>query len=209
MGSEHPGAALPDRIVLAELLMRRLAPEDVDALHEAIAESFAELSHWLPWAVRPPRRADEEEYVAVSARQWAAGQAFVYGVFDPAGRTLLGSIGLHARVGPGAWDIGYWVHTRHTRRGIATVGSAVLTQAALGLPGTDRVEIHCDQANTASAAVPRRLGYRLDRTEDKRPEAAGETGRRMVWVMTRDAFAGSAAERRAHAAMAPSEPRAT
>jgi len=44
------------------------------------------------------------------------------------------------------------------------------------------VEIQCDEANTASAGVPRKLGYRLDRVENHEKEAPGERGRRMIWV---------------------------
>jgi len=44
------------------------------------------------------------------------------------------------------------------------------------------VEIHCDVANTASAAIPRKRGYRLDRVEAHEREAPGEQGRRMIWV---------------------------
>jgi RimJ/RimL family protein N-acetyltransferase len=32
---------------------------------------------------------------------------------------------------------------------------------AVAMPGIDSVEIHCDPGNNASAAVPRRLGFRL------------------------------------------------
>jgi RimJ/RimL family protein N-acetyltransferase len=56
---------------------------------------------------------------------------------------------------------------------------------ALALPGVSRAEIHCDEANTASAAIPRRLGYRLDRIEERKPEAPGESGRLMIWVRER------------------------
>jgi RimJ/RimL family protein N-acetyltransferase len=49
----------------------------------------------------------------------------------------------------------------------------------------NRVEIHCDAANVGSAAVARRLGYRLDRIEQRHPEASGESGRLMIWVRDR------------------------
>src|SRR5262249_60537312 len=68
------------------------------------------------------------------------------------------------------------------RRGFATAAAEALTSAALGLPGVRRVEIHCDEANVASAAIPRKLGYRLDRVVAHEPEAPGESGRRMIWV---------------------------
>ena len=35
-----------------------------------------------------------------------------------------------------------------------------MTVAAFGLPDVDRLEIHCDPANVASAAIPAKLGYR-------------------------------------------------
>jgi RimJ/RimL family protein N-acetyltransferase len=47
----------------------------------------------------------------------------------------------------------------------------VLTEVALSLRDVDRIEIHVDEANKASAAIPRRLGYRLDRIEPE--DAAG------------------------------------
>ena len=47
------------------------------------------------------------------------------------------------------------------------------------------MEIHCDEANVRSAAVPRRLGYRLDRIEDDDVTAPGEIGRSMIWVAER------------------------
>ena len=52
--------------------------------------------------------------------------------------------------------------------------------------GKERVEIHCDEANVRSAAVARRLGYRLDRLEDRPITAPGEHGRHMIWVTPAD-----------------------
>jgi RimJ/RimL family protein N-acetyltransferase len=45
-----------------------------------------------------------------------------------------------------------------------------------------RVEIHTDEANTISAAIPQRLGYRLDRIEDRVPAAPSETSRLQIWI---------------------------
>ncbi len=43
-----------------------------------------------------------------------------------------------------------------------------------------------DAATIASAAIPQRLGYRLEALLEGSPETPGETGRTMVWVMTRE-----------------------
>ena len=90
--------------------------------------------------------------------------------------------GLHRRIGPDALEIGYWLHPDYPGRGYATKAVSALTEAALSLHHITRVEIHTDEANTASAAIPRRLRYRLDRVERKAPQALGETGRKHIWV---------------------------
>ncbi|MEZ0096298.1 hypothetical protein [Streptacidiphilus sp. EB129] len=52
-----------------------------------------------------------------------------------------------------------------------------------------RERFHCalrwPQANVRSAAVPRRLGYRLDRIEGDGVKAPAESGRGMVWIKER------------------------
>jgi len=162
-------------------LLRRWADEDDSALLAAVTESAPELRLWMPWMTQEPTLAAEREHVTGSRWRWDNGEAYEFGVFAADG-TLAGTIGLHRRVGPNAWDIGYWVRTSYTRRGIATAAAGALTEVALAEPGTERVEIRCDEANVASAAVPRRLGYRLERVDERTPEAPGETGRLMIWV---------------------------
>jgi RimJ/RimL family protein N-acetyltransferase len=117
------------------------------------------------------------------ARGWEGGSDFAYVALDPEDGAVLGGSGLHRRIGPRAIEIGYWVHVDHGRRGVATAMARALTDAALALPDVDRVEIHCDEANVRSAAVPRRLGYRLDRIEDDEVTAPAEIGRSMIWVL--------------------------
>jgi len=95
---------------------------------------------------------------------------------------LVGTIGLHRRTAEDVIEIGYWIAVGQTRRGYGTAAARVATSVAAALPGIRQVEIHCDEANVASAAIPRKLGYRLDRTEPHEPEAPGERGRRMIWI---------------------------
>jgi RimJ/RimL family protein N-acetyltransferase len=170
-------------MVASGWLLRRWADEDDSALLAAVSESAAELRLWMPWMTESPTLAGEREHVTASRRRWDVGEAYEFGIFAADG-AVVGTIGLHRRVGPNAWDIGYWVRTSYIRRGIATAAAGALTDTALGVPGTERVEIRCDEANVASAAVPRRLGYRLDRVDERTPEAPAECGRLMIWAKT-------------------------
>lgn len=123
--------------------------------------------------------------ISEAEEMWEAGADYTYSVFAVGDGALAGSIGLHRRVGDGGIEIGYWIAEGAIGRGYATAAAAALTSVALTLPGVERVEIHCDEANAASAAIPRKLGYRLERMEAHEPEAPGEKGRRMIWVWER------------------------
>ena len=63
-----------------------------------------------------------------------------------------------------------------------TAAAKAVTEAAEALDDVDRVEIHTDEANLRSSAIPQKLGYRLDRVDVRIPEAPGECGRLQIWV---------------------------
>ena len=189
-----PGIAPPERIESAGLVLRRWAPEDFQARFEAVRDSFDHLHPWMPWAAEPPTLESQREHAESQYGSWPSEGNCNYGIFDPSSGDVLGALGLHDRIGPGALDIGYFCHVRHTGKGVITRAAAAATRAALELEGIDRVMIRCDEANAPSAAVPRRLGYRLDRIEDSKITAPAETGRRMVWIMVRGEFFDSPAD---------------
>lgn len=161
--------------------LRRPRVDDAEGIAAAVAASLPELRPWMPWATEEAGQPDVQRVRLEEAMpHWEAGADFSYVIVDDG--HVLGSVGLHARIGPGALELGYWVRSEYTGRGIATASAGALTAAALALPGIDRVEIHCDEANTRSAAIPRRLGYRLARVEDDEVTAPAEIGRSMIWV---------------------------
>ncbi|MEU1520826.1 GNAT family N-acetyltransferase [Nocardia rhamnosiphila] len=177
-----PGIVPPERIDLGDLVVRRWETGDLTAQCEAINASFDHLHPWMPWLPTPRTLEEQRVFNDIAATGWPpAGGDFGYGIFDTEG-TLLGAVGLHDRVGPAALEIGYWCHIAYTGRGIITRAVAALTDAALRLPGIEQVQIRCDAANERSAAVPRRLGYRLDRTEVREVSAPAETGHGLVFV---------------------------
>ena len=178
----------PERIEVDEFQLRRYTIDDAEALHQAVKASYAEIHPWMPWCVEPVKPEDQRDFIERAFLSWTTGKAFNWGIFDGDGKPdgdgkLIGAISLMDRVGSGALEIGYWLRTDRTGRGIITRAAARLTEIGLGLPEISRIEIHCDEANVRSAAVPKRLGYRLEAVvEGLTQEAPGETGRGMVWV---------------------------
>jgi RimJ/RimL family protein N-acetyltransferase len=200
-----PRATPPERIDAGLVALRRNRLGDATALARAVRESLDHLQPWMPWA--NPEAATvpaQSSHLAEAEAGWQRGTDFVYLILRPPGNgdmasagagrgrmgegsepdrdEVLGVIGLHRRVGPGAIEIGYWTHAAHAGRGYMTVAARAITQAAEALRDVERVEIHTDEANVRSAAIPLKLGYRLDRVDARRPEAPAESGRLQIWV---------------------------
>jgi ribosomal-protein-serine acetyltransferase len=175
----------PEQIETDDVVLRRLTPDDAGALSAAATESLEHLAPWMPWATAEGTSlAAQYERLLGPATMWTSTSGYEYGIFLHDGR-VVGGCGLHRRIGPSALEIGYWVHARFTRRGIATACAGALTAAGFGLRGIERMEIHCDEANVRSAAVPPKLGYRLMGRVEHEPEAPGESGCRLIWVLYR------------------------
>ena len=177
---------LPDHIPgPGSLRLRRWVRTDAERLGRAVAESDEHLRPWMSWIAHEPLPLKERQALIDGWEQeWLAGGDVVMGIFSE-GR-VAGGCGLHRRIGPGGLEIGYWTHRAFLRRGIATSAARLLTDAAFVCSKITRVEIHQDQANLASGAVPRHLGFRLVREVSDEAEAPGETGISYEWRITRE-----------------------
>lgn len=174
--------APPDRIELPTVgvALRRYRETDIDLLYAAVEENRDHLRPHMPWA--DEARHEFVAFVTDAIAQWDRGADRNYAIVDEVADRYLGGCGLHDRIGPNAREIGYWLVADATGRGIVTAAARALTAVALALDRVTRVEIHCDEANVRSAAVARRLGYRLDRIDIDRVSAPGDLGRSMIWV---------------------------
>jgi ribosomal-protein-serine acetyltransferase len=183
-GDPNPMNRPPESLSHGQVSLRRWRPDDAAALLAAVIESQDDLRPWMSWADRYDQD-KAAEFLATCQEQWASGSAFVYAII--VGDQIAGGAGLHNRVGDGGLEIGYWVHSDWTGRGIATAAAAALTTAALALPGIQRVEIYHDAANAASGRIPAKLGYTRLGDQPARnlwPPAPSESGTDVIWQFT-------------------------
>ncbi len=168
--------------------MRRWDTAFVGELLIAIEESLPELELWMPWAQSAPSAEELFAVLAEGRADFDADHNWEYLLFDGSG-TVVGAAGLHLG-DEHSPEIGYWVRSRYTGRGYATTASRALVEAAFErLDDIDEVLIRMDMANVASAAIPPKLGFRLEGEEDREILAKGHTGRGYVWVIDRGAVA--------------------
>lgn len=179
-----PSAPLPpERLTLPGAVLTRLRAADGPALRTAVRESLEHLGPWLPWAT--PRSADGDaqlDFARAAELSWTAGTEHLYLLRASVDGPVLGSFGLHRRLGPGVIEIGYWLHPAATGRGYARAATRALVDVAHALPGLERVEVHVDEANVRSSAVARAAGLRIDRVEVREPKSPAQVGRGEIWV---------------------------
>ncbi|MEV4320596.1 GNAT family N-acetyltransferase [Microbispora rosea] len=179
---QRPAEVLPcDRLEL-----RRWQEEDIDALTEAIRDSYDHLLPWSRLAVGDSREV-ATGLVTTALSEWERNEAYKYAI--TVNGLVVGGCGLMRRVGPGGLEIGYWLHGDWTGKGLVTESVAALITAGFALDGVEWLEIRHDAANLASPAVPRRLGFekvKLQTTQDAPyPRMPGESGVVVAWRKTR------------------------
>lgn len=134
--------------------------EDLPELCSLLEANVEHLSRWMPWAV--PGVADLEgqrERLRDLELQFEAGSDFSYLVKERESGAILGSLGAHARLGPAAIELGYWLGKEAEGRGFMSEAVAAMTRCLLGYEEIARVVIRADPENVRSWRVPQRVGY--------------------------------------------------
>lgn len=136
------------------ILIRPPAPQDADILIAAVRQSHVEVGRWMSWAREDYGRADVEAYLA-SARN--GEEPFL--VFDTATSQLVGGTGINQIDGANLRaNLGYWVRTSATGRGVATRAARLAAWYGHAHLHLHRLEVVVAVGNFASEAVAAKLG---------------------------------------------------
>lgn len=167
---------VPREIVTGRTILRSVRPGDAPALLEALATSRAELFPWLSFSAAAPRLDVLEHVSREGQEKFDAGEFYVWRVWEPDGSAMIGTVDLHTidRDVPKC-EIGYWLRTSHTGRGLAREAVAAVMDVARECLGAVRIEARCDVRNERSWRLAERLGFTLEgvaRRDDR--DAAGE-----------------------------------
>jgi RimJ/RimL family protein N-acetyltransferase len=137
--------------------LRTYAATDAGALFEAARESIAEVYPWLEWC-HPDYSLAEAEQWARSRAELAPGEEYNFVILGPDDR-FLGGCGLNQinRTHKFA-NLGYWVRSSATGRGVATEAVRELEKFAFEQTDLVRLEIVCAVGNERSQRVAERAG---------------------------------------------------
>ena len=174
MLDERPPAArsatAPEEIRTERLLLRRWHPDDAAALQPLLEANAPRLRPWIPARIAEPASLDQlTNRLTEFATAFDAGREWRYAIVTLEGAQLLGELSVFPR-GPSGrvrieeadhLEIGYWMRADFTGRGLVTEATRAVLELAPRMWQLSRVAIHCDERNTDSSAIPRRLGFEL------------------------------------------------
>ncbi len=143
----------------SSLIVRPFMASDAPSFLAAVQASHRELMAWLPWCTPAYALADAEAWISFTLRVWQESGDRPFGIFDAASGEVVGGAGInridHAhRTG----NIGYWVATPHTRRGVARFAARAMARFGFSELGLTRLEIVALPGNAASIRVAEAMG---------------------------------------------------
>ncbi|MCB0539157.1 MAG: GNAT family N-acetyltransferase [Bacteroidetes bacterium] len=176
------------------LLIRPYTLEDAPAIKEAIDSSLPELLLFMPWAKNEPQGIDaKKELIKHWTKEIEEDKDYTLGIFDKVSGDFIGSTGIHTIRSKERqnFHIGYWCHSKHTRKGYITESSRALTDFGFNKFNAERMEIHCEESNIKSAAIPKRLGYNLEGTfRILEKDEHGNRKKHQAWYMFKEEWKG-------------------
>ena len=184
--------SVPQQLHTPHLRLRPWCAEDAVSLLPILQANQAHIGPWIPLRISEPSPVPVlEERLAGFAAEFLADREWRYALLAPDGTEIIGEVSLFPRDAGGRVafhaadrvEIGYWVRADMTGRGLATEASRAMIDVARTLPRLLHVEIRCDARNTASAAVPKRLGFTPATTLDEAAASPAEpAGQLQVWT---------------------------
>jgi RimJ/RimL family protein N-acetyltransferase len=180
---------IPEQIETERLILRCPRPGDGLLVNEALRESWADLQQWMNWAQGEPPPVEHSEELQVRSRQeYLERTAFHFSLFLKETGQFVGKpslLRLDWSVPRG--EIGYWIRSSLTGRGLMTEAASAISTFAFETLGFVRVEIRCDPENVRSAAIAERLGYVCEgrlRCDSRNP--AGELRDTLIYARIRE-----------------------
>ncbi len=145
------------------VIVRPYRESDAQALFEAVAESRDHLRPWLPFADEHQTVDESRNWIIQQAANWILRDDLMLSIWEKESGRYLGGTGLHPHDWAiGYFEIGYWLRPSAEGHGYITESVRLLTDYAFDNLKANRIEISCDELNTRSAAIPKRLGFVLE-----------------------------------------------
>jgi len=147
------------RLTDGRVLLEPYRIGDVERLYQAARESVTEMSPWMPWCHADYSIKESRAWVESQAEVWEKGTQYDFVITDAKDGSFLGGCGLnHIDYKNRIANLGYWVRTSRTKRGVASAAVRLLAQFGFEKLKLNRIEITAAVGNKASQRVAEKVG---------------------------------------------------
>jgi RimJ/RimL family protein N-acetyltransferase len=142
------------------ILVRPYRESDAQDLYEAMVESRDHLRPWMPFADAHQSVDESRHWIIQQMAKWLLREELMLGIWEQTTGRYLGSTGLDPHDWEiGYFEIGYWIRSSAQGHGYISEAVRLLIAYTFDTLKANRIEIRCDELNTRSAAIPKRLGF--------------------------------------------------
>ncbi|MEO5857887.1 MAG: GNAT family protein [Pyrinomonadaceae bacterium] len=148
---------------LGDFALRAWREDDVAGALEIVLRNRKHLQTYMQWMTDDYSIDHAHKFIVEAIKNRLNQNTLALAVVRDG--VLIGSTGFNrldwtARV----CEIGYWIDREAEGKGVITRASQAMINYAFGALEMNRVEIRCSSENSRSAAVAKRLGFRLEGT---------------------------------------------
>jgi RimJ/RimL family protein N-acetyltransferase len=145
------------------IALRPFQPADTASLYEAVCESINQLSQWMAWSHPNYSMEDSRAFVQSRGAAWEKGEHYSFVVQEASTGRFLGGVGLNfPNRAHNFANLGYWVRTSSTGRGIATMAARLAARFGFEKLQYNRIEIVTACGNRASQRVAEKAGAKQE-----------------------------------------------
>jgi ribosomal-protein-serine acetyltransferase len=172
------------------LLIRSFRAEDIDPMYEAVRESITEVSPWLPWCHPDYRIEDASAFIMSRDDAWRDKGEYGFAVCDVKTGKFLGGVGIsQVNQTYKCANLGYWVRSSCTGRGVASSAARLAARFGLEELSLQRIEILVATGNQASQRAALKSGAVREGVLRKRLLINGQQQDAVVYSLVAEDFA--------------------
>jgi ribosomal-protein-serine acetyltransferase len=171
--------------MLRPVHIRPYVAADVQELTVAARESAAEVAPWMPWCSADYSEADAARWIAATLEGHQRGTMYDFAIVDDTGR-YAGGCGINqVSQLSGVANLGYWLRSSVTGRGIASAAVRELIPWVFANTPLHRLEIVAAVDNVRSQRVAEKVGAHRDAVLKKRTMVRGRPSDAVLFSVLR------------------------
>lgn len=145
------------------ITIRPFRPEDVQNFFFAVRASAESLGRWMPWYHAGYPIEEAYAWLETCQTEWARESSYPFLIVASNSQEVIGGVDINQiNRDHNFGNIGYWVSSSHTGRGIATAAVKIVAHFGFVEAGFTRLEIVALIDNAASRRVAEKAGAKFE-----------------------------------------------